>query len=348
LNRDLRVLIALVGLSLLVAFGLSAPSCHPDRRPPPARALGTGSEGEEPPSTSLGVTVGDATKAVESARADTAPTAPTSAPSPSAPPPPPTVRPASPGSYAVVEVKDGGTLQGTCRIAAGGPGVWTMDIFKDNDKGCGEKERATERMIVGDDRRLANCVVFLRGIRKGKDFPESMKSSDRTFLVDQKGCKYVPHVGWLRVGTQVVIGNSDGAEHNIHSYFETPADTVFNVTSAPFSKVDDTGAALLDKPGTYILKCDIHPWMSGNLFVVVHPYYAVTGSDGAWALTDVPAGDYELACWHEGMKETVTIQGGVPKMVAYSKDYVTTRPVSVKAGGSTTEDFEVPAEAGKK
>jgi len=32
---------------------------------------------------------------------------------------------------------------------------------------------------------------------------------------------------------------------------------------------------------------------------VNHPYFAVTGPDGAFTLRDVPAGEYVVASWHE-------------------------------------------------
>ena len=37
-----------------------------------------------------------------------------------------------------------------------------------------------------------------------------------------------------------------------------------------------------------------------EIFVVPHPYYAVTDESGKFELTDVPPGEYELVAWHEG------------------------------------------------
>ena len=55
----------------------------------------------------------------------------------------------------------------------------------------------------------------------------------------------------------------------------------------------------LDKPGGQQLKCDVHSFMRGGVFVAENPYYAVTTSDGAFELKDVPAGTYTIATWHE-------------------------------------------------
>jgi len=55
-------------------------------------------------------------------------------------------------------------------------------------------------------------------------------------------------------------------------------DTVFNFSSEPGTRKDDIEQAFLEKPGVYILKCDIHPWMSGYVHVVDHPYYDLTSA----------------------------------------------------------------------
>ena len=42
--------------------------------------------------------------------------------------------------------------------------------------------------------------------------------------------------------------------------------------------------------------------MNAEIFVIDHPYYAVTDESGKFEVTDVPPGDYELVAWHEGWK----------------------------------------------
>ena len=45
---------------------------------------------------------------------------------------------------------------------------------------------------------------------------------------------------------------------------------------------------------TVRVDCDAHGWMEGWIYVVDNPYYAVTGADGKFSITDVPPGDYKL------------------------------------------------------
>jgi hypothetical protein len=47
------------------------------------------------------------------------------------------------------------------------------------------------------------------------------------------------------------------------------------------------------------VKCNIHGWMHAWVGVVAHPYFAVTGMDGAFELRNVPPGTYTLEVWQE-------------------------------------------------
>jgi plastocyanin len=259
---------------------------------------------------------------------------------------------AAEGDYEVVKVEDGGTVRGICRISEAVP-AWDVKVFKDLDKGC-KGDHKTERMVHGEDRALANCVVFLKEVKRGKDWPEAMRSDERTILIDQKGCTYVPHVQWMRKDTQIVIGNSDQADHNIHGYRESLENTQFNFISPPGSKKDDVSEAFLERHGKYLVKCDIHPWMSAYVHVVPHPYHDVTSEKategkkpGEYVLTDVPPGDYELVCWHEGMVETPNEKDGQIASYTYSEELVQTVKIAVEAGKTKDQDFVVQAPPAK-
>ena len=45
-------------------------------------------------------------------------------------------------------------------------------------------------------------------------------------------------------------------------------------------------------------KCDVHPWMESYLFVLDHPFFAVTDGDGSFEIDGLPPGTYTLAAWH--------------------------------------------------
>ena len=70
---------------------------------------------------------------------------------------------------------------------------------------------------------------------------------------------------------------------------------------------------VLKYPETFRLKCDVHPWELAFCHVMEHPFFAVSDVRGQVAFRGVPAGQYELAFWHEKLgvqKRTVTIKEG--------------------------------------
>ena len=251
----------------------------------------------------------------------------------------PSTAPAGEKGYKVVEVKNGGTIRGLVKLSAAA-NLPQVEVFKDNEKGCGEKHRATERLVYDKDTLgVGNVLVGLKAIEAGKDWPDAMKKDDRTALIDQKGCRYLPHVQWVRANTQIVVGNDDRADHNIHGFKKTMKDTQFNFSSEPGTKKDDIAQALLEEPAMYLVKCDIHPWMSAFVHVTEHPYFeqtsevAVDGKKpGEYVLKDVPEGEYTLLLWKEGMVETPVMADGKISAYTYTPDLLKELPVKVEAG----------------
>jgi hypothetical protein len=45
--------------------------------------------------------------------------------------------------------------------------------------------------------------------------------------------------------------------------------------------------------------CNIHPTMSAVILVLKTPYFAVTGTSGAFEIPNVPPGEYYLRVFHE-------------------------------------------------
>ncbi|HVG94440.1 MAG TPA: hypothetical protein VND21_08340 [Planctomycetota bacterium] len=259
----------------------------------------------------------------------------------------PSPAPAAGKEYKVTEVKNGGKITGIVRMK-GDFEPPPIKVTKDNDKGCGAPEQGSERLVFDKATKgVGNVVVYIKSIAAGKDWPEAMRGEDRTLTIDQKGCRYLPHVQWGRPETQLVVGNDDRADHNIHGYKGSMKDTQFNFSSEPGTKKDDVEQAFLEDPATYIVKCDIHPWMSAFVHITEHPYVQVTrDSDGdgrkagEFVLENVPEGEYTLVFWKEGVRETPSVADGKITAYTYSPDITWEVPVKVTAGGTV----EVPAD----
>ena len=203
-------------------------------------------------------------------------------------------------------VANGGSISGTVKYKGAAPARAPLDVNKDKEV-CAATPKLASDLVVGADGGIQYAVASIKGIQKGKAFAEQKEK------LDQKGCEYAPHVVLLPAGGSLEIVNDDGILHNIHTYSKD--NPPLNRAQPKFKKtLNETFA----KPEYVKLSCDVHGWMSGWLVVQDHPYYAVTDEKGAFKLTDVPPGDYELKIWQEKLGETtqkVTVQPGADAQV---------------------------------
>ena len=128
--------------------------------------------------------------------------------------------------------------------------------------------------------------------------------------VDNKSCTFEPHcqIGYLR--GEIAAKNSDPVLHNTHLYLKKGDKDLVNIA---LPNKGQTVSKKLKKSGAISVKCDAHEWMQAWIFSVTHPYAVVTDASGAFALEDVPPGDYVVKTWHEhlGEKEQkVTVAAG--------------------------------------
>jgi hypothetical protein len=97
------------------------------------------------------------------------------------------------------------------------------------------------------------------------------------------------------VHAELQVKSSDPILHNVHSFLS--GSTVINFAMPPAKALVLTKK--LDKPGGMQLKCDVHSFMRGGIFVAENPYWALSGKDGVYEIKDVPPGTYRIATWHE-------------------------------------------------
>jgi hypothetical protein len=194
--------------------------------------------------------------------------------------------------YEVITVKDGGTITGTVKWSGPMPHLASMTIFKDQQICDPEssKTRDLERLVVGPQSGVANTVVFLKNIASGK----AMNLPEQRRFLDQKHCRYEPHILLVPAASPLQMKSSDAVLHTVHMDGAATYNLPFPFTNQVISRSMSTA-------GLVNLKCNGgHTWMNAAMLVVVHPYYVVTDEAGKFELTNVPPGKYEIVAWHEG------------------------------------------------
>ncbi len=147
-----------------------------------------------------------------------------------------------------------------------------------------------DSVIVGPEGGLQNAFVYVKDDMSGYAFDPPVGAA----RLEQKGCRFTPHVVGLRVGQVLELANRDETLHNIHAVTRVNDD--FNVGAIPGAVIRRS----FNAPETMIaIKCDVHSWMTAYAGVVAHPYFAVTDANGYFDLKGVPPGEYAITARHE-------------------------------------------------
>jgi plastocyanin len=172
-----------------------------------------------------------------------------------------------------------------------------------SDPRCMNVGAATEHTLVGPKGELLNTFVYVKDGLGDLKFPVPTTP----VVLDQKGCQYRPHVFGVQVGQSVEILNSDPTLHNIHAWPMTNQE--FNVGQALQGLHNQHTFSTREVMVPF--RCDVHKWMNAFVGVLDHPFFAVSGADGAFVLKGLPPGTYTIEAWHEKLgTQTLSVTVG--------------------------------------
>jgi hypothetical protein len=181
----------------------------------------------------------------------------------------------------------GGTVTGTVRLLGPTPVRAPLPVFKHREV-CGDSV-VDDRLVVGPGSGVRWAVVTIEGVRGGRP-----PQRDAEIVLDNVGCRFVPHVQVAEVGQWLELRNSDPVLHNADA--RLGQETLFNVALTPDRRVRKP----LGRAGLIAITCDVrHTWMSAFVAVADHPYHTVTDAYGTYEINGVPPGRYQLRVWHE-------------------------------------------------
>jgi plastocyanin len=197
-----------------------------------------------------------------------------------------------------------GIVTGTVHYPGGQPPRVNIDMGQ--DPACalsGKTPNLTEQYLV-ENGGLANVFVYIKSGLGGRVYP----TPTTPVVLDQKGCRYEPHVVTVMVGQPLRVENSDMTMHNVHTTPELPDNHSSDITQAPGGKPVDTTFAQAE--AMIPVRCNNHPWMEAFVNVAANPFYAITDSQGHYEIHGLPPGTYTLGAVHEKMPEqdvTITV-----------------------------------------
>ncbi len=172
----------------------------------------------------------------------------------------------------------------------------------------------TEEVITDENGALQNAVVYV-----AEGLPDSVSGSppSESAVIDQKACTYHPHVIAIQANQKIRVVNSDQTSHNIHPLPRFNRE--WNKSQPPGQPPFEESFAREEI--AIPVKCNVHPWMRAYIAVMRNPYFAVTGKEGTFEITRIPAGTYTISAWHEKYgttSQTVSIGANEKKTITFT------------------------------
>jgi hypothetical protein len=202
------------------------------------------------------------------------------------------VNPPAQNASANVDKSTLGTIAGTVSFKGPAPRLPPLDLSA--DPAC-PSDPQPQDVIVIKNGKLANVFVYIQsGLAQA-----AFAAPRDPVVLDQKGCRYIPHVLGLMIGQPLKVLNDDLAEHNVHPMPKQNQE--WNESQMPRGQPI---VKTFQHPEIMMpVQCNQHPWMEMYLNVMANPFFAVSGEDGSFQIKDLPPGEYTLAAIHEKFGE---------------------------------------------
>jgi plastocyanin len=212
-------------------------------------------------------------------------------------PPEPAQKAAALKDLTAVDPATAASVHGTIRFEGKPPAPIEIDMAQDPACSIASKQANFSQQFIVNHGGLANVYVYVEQGLEGKNFAVPTEP----VVLDQKGCRYVPHMVALVVGQTLRVMNSDPTMHNVHAQPSASANPQWNMSQMPRGQPIDTRFQTPELMMPF--KCNQHPWMKAYVNVAANPFFAISDLSGSFEIRGLPPGEYTLAVIHEALGE---------------------------------------------
>ncbi len=201
------------------------------------------------------------------------------------------------------------TLRGRI-IYDGTPPVPKRVVVNKDIEVCGKFKLVDEALKVNPGNGGVQDVIIrlTLGRRETVDIHASYKKDEHSEVrLENKCCRFEPHVVVMRTTQKLVIHNSDPKGDTVK--IDPRKNNPINITLTQGDNYTQEFPNAERMPVR--VSCAIHSWELGWLIVSDHPYVAVTDKDGKFEIKNIPVGKHSFMFWQEkaGYVADVTIHG---------------------------------------
>ncbi len=194
--------------------------------------------------------------------------------------------------------EDTGTFSGQFTYNGSAPNREKLELNKDLEFCAPHNLKSDELIVDSKSGGIKNVILWLDTKSSGKKpgFKSDKKHTEPT-LLDNKNCRFDPHISIVMTTQKLLVKNSDPIAHAalVNAFVNDPVNAVVK----PKSKADTVYNLPYVEPLPIKVTCPIHAWMSAYLVVQDHPFVAVTDDNGRFKIEGLPAGEWTFRVWQE-------------------------------------------------
>jgi plastocyanin len=222
-------------------------------------------------------------------------------------------------AFATIDWDNAGTIQGVVHYVKSPPKPIEIDMNQDPACTLGPT-LYSEQYVVGKDGGFANVFIYVKDGLGNKVYA----AQTQPINIDQKGCRYVPHVVGVMAGQPVRFTNDDPTMHNIHMVPTVGGNQPVDISQPPAGSPNGgQDERTFHTPELMIpVRCNNHPWMQAFVNVAANPFFSVSDASGRFVIKGLPPGTYTLVADQEELGQKIaTVTVGAKQTVTQDFTY---------------------------